>query len=178
MLALGFAAIGLGAVLGIAGVTGSSLHSVVQGKPDRTKNTGLGASGSSTEPTASVGSSGNPNAVRKQIVQFFMGKGLTKAQAAGIAGNAEQESGLNPNASGGGLFQDIGGRSASGTGSLNAQLEAAWKELLGPESGALASLRRTSTPQQAAAVFSEQFERPGEPNLSNREQYAAEAFAE
>lgn len=177
MLALGFFALASGLIMGIAGVTGSSIRSVVQGKPDKSNSKGLGASTVSTQ-TASAGSSGNPNAVRKQIVQFFMSKGLTKAQAAGIAGNAEQESGLNPNESGGGLFQDIGGRSGSGTGSLHSQLEAAWKELLGPESGALANLRRTNTPQAAAKVFSEQFERPGIPDLSNREQYAAEAFAE
>lgn len=177
MLALGFAALAVGGILGIAGVTGSTIHSVVQGKPDKANGKGLGSTGTTTT-TPSAGSSGNPNAVRKQIVQFYMGKGLTKAQASGIAGNAEQESGLNPNESGGGLFQDIGGRSGSGTGSLNMQLEAAWGELLGPESGALAALRRTTTPQAAAKVFSELFERPGDPMLSNREQYAAEAYAE
>lgn len=47
MLALGIAAIGLGALLGIAGVTGSSLHSVAQGSPDRSKNTGLSEASSS-----------------------------------------------------------------------------------------------------------------------------------
>lgn len=41
--AIGFASIFIGGILGIAGLTGSSIHSIVQGKPDKTK---LGSEGS------------------------------------------------------------------------------------------------------------------------------------
>lgn len=111
---------------------------------------------------------------QEEIIRFFQSKGLTKAQAAGIAGNVRQESSYNPNTPGGGLFQDIGSRAPSGTGSAQHQLEAAWRELQGTST--LAKLKATKTPQEAARVFSEDFERPGEPDLSNREKYAAEAY--
>lgn len=170
----------VGGVLGIAGVTGSSVHSVVQGRPDKANAKGLSSNAAGTAGTGGTPSlpEGNAKAVRRSIVTYFMGKGLTKAQAAGIAGNAQQESGLNPSAAGGGLFQDLGSRSPSGRGTLGQQLDAAWKELLGPESGALAALRRARTPQEAARVFSNLFERPGAPMMANRERYAQEAFAE
>lgn len=112
--------------------------------------------------------------VQEEILAFYQSKGLTKAQAAGIAGNARQESSFNPNEPGGGLFQDIGSRAPSGTGSTLHQLESAWRELQGTQT--LARLKATKTPQEAARVFSEEFERPGEPDLPNREKYAAEAY--
>jgi Phage tail lysozyme len=109
----------------------------------------------------------------QQIVAFFQAKGLTKAQAAGIAGNVHQESSFNLNEPGGGLFQDLGGRGAGQGASLQAQLEAAWNEL--PANG-LAQLKATKTPAEAARVFSQSFERPSEPNLPAREKYAEEAY--
>lgn len=109
------------------------------------------------------------------IVAYFQSKGLTRAQAAGIAGNAMQESSDNPNAAGGGLFQDIGGRGAGAGASLQQQLDKAWAELTGPERGTLERLRRTTTPTEAARVFSEGFERPGIPEVANRERYAQAA---
>lgn len=111
---------------------------------------------------------------RDIIVAFFERKGLTRAQASGIAGNLMQESSDNPNAPGGGLDQGQGGRAHGGT--LVQQLEAIWTELIGGERGSLQALRATSTPEQAARVFSERFERPGEPMIENRERYAREAF--
>lgn len=54
---IGFFSIGVGGVLGIAGVTGSSLASVVQGRPDRKNATGLGSGAvSSTGAGTGVGS--------------------------------------------------------------------------------------------------------------------------
>ena len=182
MLPLGFAMLIVGGVLSLAGVSGSSIASVVKGKPDKAKAGGLGAGGTTSSspapPTGGAGATESQAAVRRQIVAFFQSKGLTKAQAAGIAGNAQQESSLDPNAPGGGLFQDIGSRSPSGQGSLQAQLQAAWGELLGAESGVLSELRRAHTPAEAARIFSEGFERPGEPDLANRESYANGAYAE
>ena len=109
-----------------------------------------------------------------EILHYFTQRGLSPAAAAGIVGNAQQESSLNPNAAGGGLFQDQGGRGASGP--LSNQLNAAWRELNGSERGTLNALRGVKTPQEAARVFSERFERPGIPMLGNREKYAVEAL--
>lgn len=111
------------------------------------------------------------------IMGFFMSKGLSAAQAAGIVGNIQQESGLNPKAAGGGFFQGIGSRAGLGKGGAKQQLEAAWAELQGAAKGTLEALRHAKTPQQAARIFSERFERPGTPMLSNRERYAREAYA-
>ena len=50
-----------------------------------------------------------------------------------------------------------------------------WSELTGSESGTLTRLRRATTPSEAARIFSTSFERPGIPDLANRERYANEA---
>jgi hypothetical protein len=105
---------------------------------------------------------------------YFQSKGLSRAAAAGIVGNMQQESSLDPNAPGGGLIQGQGGRTSSGT--AQQQLDGVWHELTTSEAGTLAKLKSAATPEQAARIFSEDFERPGDPMLGNRERYAAEAF--
>lgn len=110
----------------------------------------------------------------EQIVNFFQSKGLSRAAAAGIAGNTKQESSDNPNAPGGGLIQGQGGRTSHG--SLQQQLEGVWGELTGPERGTLGALKAAKTPSEAARIFSQRFERPGIPMLGNRERYANEAY--
>lgn len=52
MLPLAFFAIAAGGVALIAGITGSSIHSVVQGKPDKSEDQGLGATSGSGEGTS------------------------------------------------------------------------------------------------------------------------------
>lgn len=121
-----------------------------------------------------------------QIVSYFTSKGLTKNQASGIAGNITQESSRDPNKANGFLAQWLGDRlkalEAFGAskrepvaGNGNLQLQFIWHELSTSEVGALQALQRTKTPQEAARVFSEQYERPSEPMLRNREHYADEA---
>lgn len=124
------------------------------------------------------GGTGKQNTLSKGggIMGFFMSKGLSAAAAAGIVGNVQQESSFNPNAPGGGLFQYIGSRAASGRGSAYQQLEATWRELTGPYRSVLDELRGASSAREAARIFSEHFERPGNPMLSNRERYAEEAL--
>lgn len=123
-----------------------------------------------------VGKLGGGN-VEKQIMRFFTSSGLSKIAASGIAGNVGQESSFDPNAPGGGLFQDIGGRGAGQGASVFAQLKTALRELRGSYRSVLARLMGAKSPQEAARIFSEGFERPGIPDIGNREHYATEAYA-
>lgn len=124
---------------------------------------------------------------------------LTPAQAAGIVGNLMRESGLNPRINEGGavgLPRGVGGyglaqwtgsrqtdlvRFAGGAGAagnLQTQLRFIIHELLGPESRALASLRRTTTPEEAAVVFDRDYERSGIKALPERRANARRVFSE
>ncbi|MFO0596941.1 MAG: phage tail tip lysozyme [Myxococcaceae bacterium] len=111
----------------------------------------------------------------RQAIDFFMSKGLTRQQAAGIAGNLVHESGFNPNAVGDGgtsfgIAQWHNGRGdamkawtvANGyaSNSFRGQLEYLWHELNGAESNALSKLRQTTTAYDAGMSFCRYFERP------------------
>jgi hypothetical protein len=100
--------------------------------------------------------------------------GLTPAQAAGVAGNLQVESGFSPTAYNPregaiGLAQWEKGRRTAlqsfaaqrGTSEndLSTQIDYLIYELQGPESGALTKLKATSDPGSAAAVFDQYFER-------------------
>lgn len=116
--------------------------------------------------------------VEREIWTFFKGKGLSPTAIAGIIGNAKQESSLNPSEHNGGLFQYLPSGSrfpGAENHTLTEQLEHAWGEIKG-NSGLLSHLQSSKSPQEAAKYFSEEFERPGEPDLSNRENYAHEAY--
>jgi Phage tail lysozyme len=117
---------------------------------------------------------------RATAMQFLLGKGLTRAQAAGVVGSLMQESGLSTtvkNSSSGalGIGQWLGGRKAnllkSGkAGSLSGQLDFLWSELQGPEKSALDALKKAHSVEDAASAFTWGFERPGkaEANMANR----------
>lgn len=60
MLPLAFFALAAGGVAVIAGITGSSIHSVVQGKPDKSNAKGLSTSGGSGSTAAPSGSTAFP----------------------------------------------------------------------------------------------------------------------
>ncbi|MCL4712156.1 MAG: hypothetical protein KJZ73_13015 [Pseudorhodoplanes sp.] len=106
--------------------------------------------------------------------QFFLGKGYSPAQAAGIVGNLMHESGLKPDQShDGGSGIGIAGwrldrraalqRFATERGKpvtdLQTQLEFVDYELRSSETTAMAALREAKTPSEAAAAFIH-FERP------------------
>jgi hypothetical protein len=106
--------------------------------------------------------------------QFFVGKGYTPEQAAGIVGNLVHESGMNPGAAGdngtsGGLAQFHNERLtalkayAASVGKpatdFQTQLEFIDKELHSTEAGTLAKLQAAKTPEEAAAAFIN-YERP------------------
>lgn len=110
---------------------------------------------------------------------FFVNKGLSAAQSAGLVGNFIVESGddpINPAAKqhgggpGRGIAQWEGGRRtdlenyAASKGlawsNLGLQLDFVWHELTGKESNALAKLKATSTPKTAAVAVRQFYERP------------------
>lgn len=126
--------------------------------------------------------------------------GLTPAQAAGVLGNFKREAGEDlatnrneggamglPSGRGGyGLAQWTGPRQQAlinfaGTpqraADLNTQLQFLKHELTGPESRALANLRKTQTPEEAAFVFDRDFERSGVKAIPQRQEFARRAFA-
>jgi hypothetical protein len=124
---------------------------------------------------------------------YFVGKGLTNFQAAGIVGNLDQESGVDPNAvqygggPGRGIAQwSVGGRwdtsandnavsYASQTGqsvwSLQLQLDFIWYELTNIGYG-YGALKATTNVTDATTVFQDQFEICGTCDASQRIAYA------
>lgn len=118
---------------------------------------------------------GNDNT--EKILNFFMRKGLTLAQAAGIVGNMMQESGLNPAIIQGGRTADDSYTPENGVGfglvqwtftgrqkplvdhmkqmgvgitNLSGQLEFVWKELSGSYAHSLRAIKAASNPVDAA----------------------------
>lgn len=93
---------------------------------------------------------------------------LTPAQAAGVIGSMQGESGknldpaaVNPNGGATGIAQWLGGRKNAAVMSkkLMPQLRHISAELHGPESKALRSIRSAKTPEQAAIAWQRDFER-------------------
>ena len=122
----------------------------------------------------------------KEIMGYFMDKGLTKEQAAGIAGNLHAESGLNTGALGDsgnsfGIAQWNKSRKnnlktfakSKGTheADLQTQLDFLWHELMTTENSALQSLLTAKTATDAARNFADKFERMAKYNIQ-REQMA------
>lgn len=109
------------------------------------------------------------------ILGYLQGTlGLTPAQAAGVAGNLQVESGFDPSAynpkeNAHGIAQWEGGRwtalqqfaAQNGTAptDLTTQLAFLGNELHGSESGALSQLLATNDPASAAAAFDKYYER-------------------
>jgi hypothetical protein len=135
------------------------------------------ASGSGGGSAGQVSGSGNGS----KIWNFLAGKGMSSSAIAGVMGNLQQESGLNPNAPGGGLAQWIGGRQTQlkkyakahglSSNSIDAQLGFMWKEMSSGNYGNMSSMNNM-TSQQAAKYFEQHYEKAGIPALSKRESYA------
>jgi Phage tail lysozyme len=141
-----------------------------------------------------------------EVVRYFESQGLTPFAAAGIAGNLQQESGLDPQAAGGGLAQwnptwyaQMAAYATSqglSPASIAGQLLYVSYELHGGAPGddystLTAALNAASSPQQAAIEFQNGYEQcqgagpagtlafyPGAPcDTPDREQYAIQALA-
>ncbi len=112
------------------------------------------------------------------IVNFLVANGYTSIAAAGIAGNIYQESGGNPesgDAAAGGLIGWTPLPSGYITGNPSADLQTQLAGLLvfNDHLGAfLPALNAAMTPADAAYVYMIDFERPGFPAASNREDSA------
>jgi hypothetical protein len=153
-------------------------------------------SGTSTGPSQVTGreaiTTAEQNRRGVEIIQFFVNKGLTPEQSAGIAGNFFAESGLQLNIvnriGAYGLAQWLGQRRTNlfefaanrgesrGNISLETQLEFTWSELQSTESRAYRNLISQNTIVGATTSFVNRFERPSETekaqSLNKRISYA------
>jgi hypothetical protein len=141
--------------------------------------------------TDDLASSPSPN--DEAAFRFFVDRGLTDVQVAGIVGNLDQESQMNPNAvqaggPGRGIAQwSVGGRwdnlvaHANQTGrspwSLDLQLEYVWLELVSYPQFGLAELQAATTVEAATIAFQDRFERCGICHQATRIAYAYAALA-
>jgi hypothetical protein len=139
------------------------------------------------------------NANDKTAFDFFVARGLTKIQSAGIVGNLQQESGMDPTIAqyGGGPGRGIAqwsvgdrwdrahddnvawyaGTKGMSEYSLTLQLEFVWYELETFSDYGLAKLRAASTVSEATYAFQNDYERCGTCDESNRLAYANQALA-
>ena len=146
------------------------------------------ASGPATD-TSSI--KGNTNA--EKAFNYFVQKGLTPEQAAGIVGNLQAESGVKPGQHqiGGpafGIAQWEGGRQENlkafaaqqgkSVDDLGVQLDFLWQELQGPENAAFNALKGAGSASQAAAIFENKFERPAANHNAERGRLAEAVLAE
>lgn len=143
-----------------------------------------------TLPRPRVSGGGTQNA--RSAMQFFERQGLTRAQAAGVVGNLQAESGvnLNPAAIGDGgaawgiaqwhpdrrkIWEDANNKTwqADGTSpGFAEQLQFIIYELNRTESRALSRLRATETAADAARVFDQYYERSSGAHRERRVAYA------
>jgi hypothetical protein len=120
----------------------------------------------------------------EQARQFFLSKGLSQDQVAGILANISAESGFNPNLSGDngtsyGLFQHHADRLAAMRAQYGAnptaqqQLEFAWQELQTSHEMTLLRLQQQRTASGAAYEFAGSFEVPQNTGQRANERAAA-----
>jgi MYXO-CTERM domain-containing protein len=147
--------------------------------------------GQGPEPTASQASALFAN--DQTAYDYFVGKGLTNFQAAGIVGNLDQESGVDPNSvqqggPGRGIAQwSVGGRwdtdandnciwyagqQGQSSTSLTLQLDFIWYELTTFSGYGLAALRASTNVTDATVAFETDFEGCGTCDQSTRISYA------
>lgn len=147
------------------------------------------SSGSSATPVASSGQNVQTG------YQYFVGKGFTPEQSAGIIGNLIHESGMDPNTrqNGGGPGRGLAQWEAGPNGrwvnlvqfardqnrnefDLMVQLDFIWFELQGSEKSAYEHLLETQTVEEATESFLDKYERAGDPALNARIDYARETL--
>lgn len=131
---------------------------------------------------------------QQEVFNFLKSKGLSDAAVAGIMGNLEQESSLNPNATNSssgayGIAQWLGSRLTglkqyasihhTSASSLNTQLNYLWRELKSGQEGSIAVLNSMPDAGAAAQYFEQSYERAGVgANIANRINYANQFYNE
>lgn len=151
-------------------------------------------------PEAGVAKTDIIRSNEQKAFDYFVSKGLTKKQAAGIVGNLDQESGMDPTIKqygggpGRGIAQwSVGGRWDTYAGDnevdytngtlgvsrydLTGQLKFTWYELSAHSYYGLAALRATDTVKAATQVFQNEFEGCGTCNFDARYTFAKEAYS-
>lgn len=131
------------------------------------------------DPTAPTGQAGEPvpqSARAKEAMDYFIGQGWTREQAAGIVANLQAESNFKPDAIGDGgqaygiaqwhpdrqaNFQKFAGHSIRGS-TFEEQLKFVQWELTHTESAAGNQLRVADTAREAGAAVSKYYERPAD----------------
>jgi hypothetical protein len=136
--------------------------------------------------------SGSQGSVISQTAAVFQAAGLNRTAAAGIIGNAYQESSWNPasvGSGGGGLWGFTAGSESlqalqayaatKGVSWTNPTLQAEFL-LKNLPAGDIASLNSQSSPEAAAEWFMTNWERPkvATENLARRQQGAREAYGQ
>jgi hypothetical protein len=147
----------------------SQLRPAARAKPKRRQQ---------AKPSAQVVENEND----RTAFNYFKSKGLTDEQAAGIVGNFDHESYMNPaqhqigggpgrgigqwsvgdrwNATPGDNVADFAKKEGKSPTSLEAQLDFTWYELNKSPAYGLSQLRSATTVEQATTVFQNRFERP------------------
>ncbi|MGB0096606.1 MAG: phage tail tip lysozyme [Solirubrobacteraceae bacterium] len=118
--------------------------------------------------SASVTAPGAGTKTAAQVVRYLVSQGLSPDAAAGVTGNLQQESGLNPRESGGGLAQWNPGwyakmsayAAAQGLSpsSIAGQLDYLVYDLTRSYTGLLAQMNAATSPGQAARMFETGYE--------------------
>ena len=168
---------------------GTFMNAVMEGM-------GLGGGKGGGDTDISGDFTGNSNA---QVAwNFFKSKGFTDQAAAGILGNLQQESGIDPTKKqngggpGRGIMQwEAGGRwdqltswakqNGKDANSMETQLQYMWLEMNGKDStgasklknkyGGMEGLKSANDSKWATQAFEDSFERAGKPNYANRYKY-------
>ncbi|HET9621039.1 MAG TPA: phage tail tip lysozyme [Kofleriaceae bacterium] len=166
---------------------------------------GAATAGCATDDLDASDDSADTSTVESDLVanetpawNFFIGKGLTAVQTAGVIGNLMQESGMNPTIAqigggpGRGIAQwSVGGRWDTSAGdnlrqfaaqrgltmtALNTELQFIWFELTTFPGYGLSQLRAATTITAAVTAFQDKYEICGACAQANRISFAQEAF--
>lgn len=168
--------------------------------PTSVAATAAGANGIGMSPSTVSAVANIVRANEKTAFDYFVARGLTKRQAAGIVGNLDQESGMDPTIKqygggpGRGIAQwSVGGRWDTYSGdnevhytnvvlgvsryNLTGQLKFVWHELTTFSYYGLAQVKASTTINGAVVAFQDHYEGCGTCNTAAREKYAADAYA-
>ena len=172
------------------------------------KQVDLYATTSDTDSSTTGGTvdiSGSPN-TRRAVWDFFTGMGYSKEATAGIMGNLQQESGMNPTSKQGGggpgrgiaqwtvnegRFKGLEAHAKSkGKDWTDLQSQLEWIDLelngkdpttaskLNKNFGGIQGLKSATSTKWAVEAFEKSFERAGKPNYTNRYKYADSVYNE